>query len=445
MKKSMAVLTFFLALMLLCGCFVGCEVEKDVQQDISESTEQDAKEDLFKDLKIEDSFADGKPYHLYFLSNGDGTCALKYVTVNPENEQDFVLEIPETSPAGDTVTSVDIVQDASAAFGKDPSVQNFPWVLSEASYQAICQTAQANNIPDFDYNKMRAYFYEISIEGMDDEADKEQRIDVYPIAKYGKVYVFTRNASKTEIAKIHGYMTEYAEWDDAKYQKNVDEVMALAKQSESLEEAELCLTAFRNVSLSQIVGISIPKTVTKINNVLWANANNLKSVTVAEDNPTIKMIYGCLVDTENDTLMLYLREDGNVPPQAGIQIVDTNAFCHLYMPLPEGDMNARLDLYIPGGVTELRSDCFKGITTESEVTLNIHLPASLRKVGKMSDSYLNHNNGTWQRYSYMYHYDGTRQEWETGITFEPSGKEEVYIYLWTSDDTYFRKFVFPRK
>jgi hypothetical protein len=73
MKKSMAVLTFCLALVLLCGCFVGCDVEKDVQQGNGEGTEQDVKEELFRDLKAEDSFADGKPYHLYFLSNGDGT------------------------------------------------------------------------------------------------------------------------------------------------------------------------------------------------------------------------------------------------------------------------------------------------------------------------------------------------------------------------------------
>ncbi len=428
MKKSMAVLTFCLALMLLCGC----QSIEDIQQGIEQGVEQGVKDALFKDLKIEDSFEDGKPYHLYFLSNGDGTCTLKYVTVNPENEQNFVLEIPEKSPAGDTVTSVDIVQDASAAFGKDPSVQNFPWVLSEASYQAICQTAQANNIPEFDYNKMRANFYEISIEGMDDEAKIAQLLNDYPIAKYGKVYAYYRYASEAEVTKIYGYITKYAEWDDAKYQKNADEIMALVKQSESLEEAELCLTAFRNVCLGQVEGISIPKSVTKINNELWKNAENLKSVTVAQDNPAIKMIDGCLVDTANATLMLYLREDGNVPTDAGIQIVDTYAFSHFYMPLPDGNMNARLDLYIPEGVTELGSDCFKGIETERQATLNIHLPASLRKVGKIPNSFL-------------YHYDGTWQEWESGITFEPSGKKGEYIRLKTTDREYSKQFFFPSK
>jgi hypothetical protein len=85
MKKTMTILTLCMAAILLCGCLVGCDLSDLFGRGAGEKDP----EELFADLIEKDSFPDGKPYHLYFLSNGDGTCSLRYITTDPANEQEI--------------------------------------------------------------------------------------------------------------------------------------------------------------------------------------------------------------------------------------------------------------------------------------------------------------------------------------------------------------------
>ena len=146
MKKTMTILTLCMAAILLCGCLVGCDLS-----DIFGAGKQDPAE-MFAALTEKDSFPDGKPYHLYFLSNGDGTCSLRYITTDPANEQDYVIEIPETSPAGDTVTASEIEQNSTPA----GSIADFPVVLTAPTMEALCKKAQGSSMSAFDYNKFTA-------------------------------------------------------------------------------------------------------------------------------------------------------------------------------------------------------------------------------------------------------------------------------------------------
>ena len=402
MKKTMTILTLCMAAILLCGCLVGCDLS-----DIFGAGKQDPAE-MFADLTEKDSFPDGKPYHLYFLSNGDGTCSLRYITTDPENEQDFVIEIPETSPAGDTVTAIKIEQNSTPA----GSIADFPVVLTAPTMEALCKKAQASSMSAFDYNKFTAYFLKLSPANIGDAAAREELINAYPVSVYSDIYVFDRGASQTERAKIYSYLTEYCGWNAEQYRQSVDEIIALAKQCYTREQAELCMTTMRNATFEQVSGVTIPSTVTSIEFSLWADMTNLQSVTVDEHNATIKMIDGCLVDTAAGTLELCLAKDGKIPEIAGIQTVEAYAFARCAF--------TATDLYIPEGVTELKANALAGISAVDDgAQLIVYLPASLRTLGRCPSNL-------------TYNYAGTLQEWNEGVTLQGFGKHD-YFYLITTD------------
>lgn len=370
----------------------------------------------FSGMKAQDTFVEDVPYHLYFVSGGDGTCTLEYVTTDPAFTGSFVLEIPEKSPAGDIVTAIDIDQFNR----KSQEIDHFPYVLTATAMESLCNIAKENEIEDFEYGKLRAYYLKLSLKDLAPEG-AEELLEVFPIVALGDVYVFDSGAEESERDAIYGYLTTYCEWDEAKYQQSVNEIVKLAKQSGSRELAELCLTVLRNSDLHQVSGITIPKTVTSINQVMWAQLSGLETVTVAKDHPNLKMIDGCLVDTATGTLKLYLREDGEFPENTNVQTLDSYAFalCDL-SPTEQGEVSLR----IPEGITEINRYCFDGLSMGEALGAHIYLPQSLSFFGGET------------QYDYMhelfYHYPGTLEEWESGITFGKMDKRD-YVYLFTAD------------
>ena len=402
MKKCMTILTICMALAMLCTCLVSCDLS-----DIFGAGKKDPDE-MFADLTEKDSFEDGKPYHLYFLSNGDGTCSLRYITTDPANTQDYVIEIPETSPAGDTVTAIKIEHGSNPA----SSIADFPVVLTAPTMEALCKKAQASSMSAFDYNKFAAYFLKLSPANIGDAAAREELINAYPVAVYSDIYVFDMNASETERAKIYSYLTEYCGWNAEQYRQSVDEIIALAKQCYTREQAELCMTVMRNATFEQVSGITIPSTVTSVDFSLWADMNNLQSVTVDENNATIKMIDECLVDTATGTLELCLAKDGKIPENAGIVAVDAYAFACCEFEATE--------LRIPEGVTEIKPNALAGLANEDTgAQFTVYLPVSLRTLGKVPGNP-------------VYRYAGTQQEWNENVTLNGFGKHD-YFYLYTTD------------
>ena len=383
----------------------------------------------FKGLSPLDSFAEGEPYRLYFVSSGDGTCTLKYITTNPAYEGDFVIEIPETSPMGDTVTEIDISQPSRSIQWHNT---DFPYVLTSATMEALVATAQENEISAFDLGKLRAYYLKLSVVGLDEQA-RQELTGAYPIAAVGDVYVFDANAATSEQSKIYQFLTDYCEWNAEKYEQSVKEVMKLAKQDGDRELAELYLTVLRNAELGKVSGITIPKTVVSINQHMWASMPALETITVAADHPTLKMVDGCLIDTETGTLKLYLREDGKFPADADIRVLDSYAFaaCTLY-PNAEGVIALR----IPESVRVIKDDAFADIFAADALSVNVYLPAGLESFGCLS----NENYDC----EVIYYYPGTMEQWENNVALSTTGWD-CSILLVTSDITQPVVFHFPRR
>lgn len=370
----------------------------------------------FSALGAADSFEDGNPYHLYFISNGDGTCTLKYVTVDPTFEGDFVIEIPETSFAGDTVTAIDLGQVSGT---KSTQYTDFPYILTASSMEALCKAAQISDMSGFDYKRMLACYLKLSVAGLDANSCREL-LAAYPIVAFGDIYIFDLGATEKQIEGVYGCLTKYCGWDKEMYQKNVDELVSMAKRSDNREQAELCLTILRDADLRGVVGISIPKTVISIHGDTWLALSELETVTVAQDHPTFEVIDNCLIDTATGTLKRCLAEGGKIPENAGILTIDAYAFagCTPTHTVEGGQMI--FHLYIPESVIEVRPDGFSGISDVNSIAqFRIHLPAGLRSFGS------NPSNP-------VYYYAGTAQEWNDNVRMVSVRKND-YIYLYTTD------------
>lgn len=114
----MRILKSVLAILLLVCMFASCaktptpEAPSPATQDITTtSTVEEPKEPTEEDLypeQIKQLLAGNKPYSLEFTSNGDGTCYVSRLYLNNQYKTAFDIVIPEKSPAGDTVTGIDL-------------------------------------------------------------------------------------------------------------------------------------------------------------------------------------------------------------------------------------------------------------------------------------------------------------------------------------------------
>ena len=109
-------ITFLLALLLTFTCvFTSCNGDGDKIPDPT------------------DDMADDEPYRLSYTPNGDGTCAVTGVLINPRYKQEFDFVIPDTSPDGDTVTEINWGKPfvLSRAVPHIMTTENYNWFVND--------------------------------------------------------------------------------------------------------------------------------------------------------------------------------------------------------------------------------------------------------------------------------------------------------------------------
>ena len=116
--KRILMLTVAFMLCVSCFVFTACDSKSENQNETTNTTDDSPSAgDTPKDA----------PYELEFVSNGDGTCYVSEITINPLYGKEFVLEIPKKSPSGDRVTEI----------RPDCFDNLLPSVMTEESYQKI--------------------------------------------------------------------------------------------------------------------------------------------------------------------------------------------------------------------------------------------------------------------------------------------------------------------
>ncbi len=162
------------------------------------------------DLQTYQGMAPDIPYTLSYRSNGDGTCIVDGITVNIlYYKGTFTIEIPETSPEGDTVIGVLV-----------GSTYNIPAYLLAEDFEKIQAAALAYYNGDdnnFYYKQFMSYFGLYSADLAETPEQREKFISWYPLCEYIPVYVFDPTATSIEWAIRSRDLAEMAPWYTAEW------------------------------------------------------------------------------------------------------------------------------------------------------------------------------------------------------------------------------------
>jgi len=125
-------------------------------------------------------------YYASFTSYGDGTCALNNMAVL--NAKSEVLQIPEQSPAGDSVV-----------FVENLNVVGFPPYLTEEQYTTFSEAVKAVESP-YNFNKYFTFLFK----AYDSTADAEF-VAQYPLLKTTKLYIINKDSTDKEKEQLASF------------------------------------------------------------------------------------------------------------------------------------------------------------------------------------------------------------------------------------------------
>ena len=211
------------------------------------------------------------PYTLEFYSHGDGTCAVSNIVVNMLYEGTYTVEIPETSPEGDTVVEAGYLRPT----------YNLPTYLTKEAYETMVgwwedyfdrcveQDLMEANEAEFRLNQARSYYVlkdATPFSSMIPEADVIAR---FPLCEHIPVYALDVSATDAEYAHLSQLMAVAAPWYTTEW--CYAELLSMKSKADVLgvEDPHLaeCLEEHSD-SLADAEAIRIPHTVTCLVNQL---------------------------------------------------------------------------------------------------------------------------------------------------------------------------------
>ena len=236
-------LSFFLLICLLLGCFSACDLSGNNPKDTETETESESvsETETEQDEHVEHTYENGKcsvcgdqlAYELKFTSNGDGTCYVSEIITYPEYDAEFTLVIPEKSPAGDTVTELRCEALAYC----------IPLMLLEEDLDEICDEVRKEHSYYADYVDQR--FLYMTLEGISDAA-KEQMLQLYPLTELTGFMKF--DSSLLEPAYPEGlltclkYMYEYGGYSAMDLKEDYENLRKLVEESNAKNKEEILAT-----------------------------------------------------------------------------------------------------------------------------------------------------------------------------------------------------------
>ena len=221
------IIALSLALLLLCPMLCSCGLFFDEEgnfvglNNIIEAIVGKSPTELIIDELLGDidsvEFEENEPYRLEFESNGNDTCAVTDIKINPDYVLPFEIVIPELSPDGDKVTAIAWGNDrfASASY-------NVPAILSVNTYNDIINSL-SGVLSEFELAKLQSFFILQDLTTVTADKAKDEMLERFPVTEYFPVYAFDTSASPSEATSISRmialyykpitqlYTTEYAE------------------------------------------------------------------------------------------------------------------------------------------------------------------------------------------------------------------------------------------
>lgn len=144
----------------------------------------------------------GDPYELVFSSNGDGTCKVSDIKVNPKYREAFTLTIPAVSPAGERVTAV----ENPDGFG----YINVPRVLLPEDFEVLLYRIRTHYGKDSaTARSFESYYYYKNVDDCSTENLKNDLLDAFPWAAVTDFYILDGAiVADVEIPKLALWIAE---------------------------------------------------------------------------------------------------------------------------------------------------------------------------------------------------------------------------------------------
>ena len=210
------------------------------------------------------------PYDLEFISNGDGTCYVSEVMVHADCTTPFTLQIPETSPEGETVVAVKLMGKFSTlqVAGLPRVVLKDDWreFLSqfENDTQTESQEETTEGKKDKDTEKKKK-LQEI-IRGMykkreldkEDEEERQKYLEKYPLLQHTEYYYLKQWPALDLIS-------ESVELNTAQMRMEYDKkVLEYVQQHLTGEELAKVKNEIYYHNSTLMTGLSLPATVKEV-------------------------------------------------------------------------------------------------------------------------------------------------------------------------------------
>lgn len=310
-----------------------------VNVDLPAPTESDQTTDHTSDQTTDhtsDQPRDDAPYELAFASNGDGTCYVSEIKVNPDCREKFVLEIPATSPDGDKVISVK-PSNFSANVPAIISKSDFDKILAEllelyctdktVTVERVYEEGFTSFPMSFELMRIFGYYTYIDLESTDAESLKQQWLDNYPICEKMPVWVLAPTAltSGREMRMLGEFLLDsvgYTSFDCIKAHETVEYSTSeegSVPGGEFISEIRLASTDTEiDFSLYSscwgLEKLTIPDGITEIPDYAFDGQGNLVEVTIPGSVTHIGS--GAFVDCQNLTDISY---QGTVDEWAAVE------------------------------------------------------------------------------------------------------------------------------
>lgn len=187
---------------------MGCIAHEDDPRDTTPTTESSAPPADTPDSTDQETEAPpeeiGDPYELVFSSNGDGTCKIGDIKVNPKYREAFTLTIPAVSPEGERVTAV----ENPDGFG----YINVPRVLLPEDFEVLLYRIRTYYGKDSStVRSFESYYYFKSLENCSTENLKKDLLDAFPWAAVTDFYILDGAiVADVEIPKLALWIAEAA-------------------------------------------------------------------------------------------------------------------------------------------------------------------------------------------------------------------------------------------
>ncbi len=276
--KNLTVAALLLAVLLtLPACTVTEDTETDAPGTTTETVADTETEAVTEDnslipptLPTLDSYqgmTPDVPYTLKFFSYEDGTCAVMDIVVNMLYEGSYTVEIPETSPDGDTVVEVNYIK----------STYNLPRYLTVEAYaildgwwedyfdRCVEQGLLEADRADYELRRARSYYLLRDASLSSTENLAADMIAQYPLCEHIPVYVLDISTTEVEMAHISQLMAAAAPWYTTEW--CYADLLAMKSLAEGfgVEDPYLeeCLTEHSD-SLIGAEAVRIPRTVTQL-------------------------------------------------------------------------------------------------------------------------------------------------------------------------------------